>query len=135
MRHPINKRYNLYASLLMAVYLVLVGFVFPYARHADSVGVRAALAVLCALPVIGVIWLLVQRVIHSDELEQRLHLMAMSTSTGIVAAVSLVGGFLNSAHVIRFDGDVLIWVFPALCLCYGIAQLAFARRYGVTGCG
>jgi hypothetical protein len=135
MRHPINKRYNLYASLLMAVYVVLVGFVFPYARHADAVAVRAALSVLCALPVIAVIWLMVQRVIHSDELQQRLHLMAMSTSTGVVAAVSLVGGFLNSARVVQFDGDVLIWVFPALCLCYGVAQLVFARRYGGTGCG
>jgi hypothetical protein len=135
MRHPIYKRYNLYASVLMAVYVVLVGFVFPYARHADSIAMRAALAVLCTLPVIAVIWLMVQRVIHSDELEQRLHMMAMSTSTGIVAAVSLIAGFLDSAHVLRFDGDVLIWVFPALCLCYGIAQLAFARRYGGTGCG
>jgi hypothetical protein len=135
MRRLLNKRYNLYASVLMAIYVALVGFVFPYARHADSVAVRAALAGVCALPVIAVIWLMLLRVIHSDELEQRLHLMAMSTSTGIVAAVSLVGGFLNSAHVLRFDGDVLIWVFPALCLCYGIAQLVFARRYGGTGCG
>jgi hypothetical protein len=135
MRHPISKRYNLYATVLMAVYVALVGFVFPYARHADAIAVRAALAVLCTTPVIAVIWLMVQRVMHSDELQQRLHLMAMSTSTGVVAAVSLVGGFLNSAHVIQLDGDVLIWVFPALCLCYGVAQLLFARRYGGMGCG
>ena len=135
MRHPINKRYNLYASVLMAVYIVLVALVFPYARHADAIAVRAALAVLCTTPVIAVIWLILHRVIHSDELEQRVHLMAMSTSTGVVAAGSLVAGFLNSARVIQLDGDVLIWVFPALCLCYGVAHLVFARRYGSTGCG
>lgn len=135
MRHPIIKRYNLYAFVLMLVYVVLVGFVFPYARHADSIAVRAVLAVLCTTPVIAVIWLLMQRVMHSDELQQRLHLMAMSASTGVVAAVTLVAGFLDSAHVIQLDGDVLIWVFPALCLCYGGAHLVLARRYGGMGCG
>jgi hypothetical protein len=135
MRHPIIKRYRLYLFALMAVYVVLVLLVFPHAKHADAIATRAALAVLSVSPVIAVIWLMVMHVMHSDELEQRLHLMAMSAATGIVAAASLIGGFLNAARVIQVDGDILIWVFPSLCMTYGFARMLFARRYGGSGCG
>jgi hypothetical protein len=97
--------------------------------------VKVALAMLPVLPVLGVIWLLVGQVMHSDELQQRLHLLALSAATGIVAAASLIGGFLCAVHAIALDGDVLIWVLPALCITYGAARVLFARRYGSgTGC-
>lgn len=51
-----------------------------------------------------------------------------------VAVPGLVGGFLCSAGGLRLDGDILIWVFPALCLIYGAARAGLGRRHGGTGC-
>ncbi len=75
-----------------------------------------------------------QRVLHSDELEQRIHMDALGVATAIVCVVSMVGGFLAAAHVVVFGGDVLIWVFPVVCLSYGAGRLLLARRYGGAGC-
>lgn len=135
MPHPIVKNYRRALWGLMAVYVVLMVTVFPIARHAHGDLLKTGYALLCVAPVIIVIWLMAVRIWHSDELEQRLHLMGLSAATGIVAVASLIGGFLHSVHVIDVDGDILIWVFPVLCFTYGLARLFFARRYGGSGCG
>lgn len=100
----------------------------------DQPPLKCLLTLLPTLPVIGVIWLIGQRVARSDELEQRVHLIALSAATGVVSVLSLIGGFLSAAHVVALDGDVLIWVFPSLCLTYGAAQVLLRRRYGADGC-
>ncbi len=137
MPHVFIKRYRLIALLLMVVvYLPLMWFVFPHARDpGNGMPARTLLALLSVSPVIAMIWVMVLRVMHSDELVQRVELMALSAATGIVAAASLVGGFLVSVQVLQFGGDVLLWVFPVLCLCYSAARWLFARRYGGMGCG
>lgn len=128
------RRYRIQIFAIMAVYVVVLLAVWPYARHAESMPLKAVLALLPTLPVLVVIGLMVRRVMTSDEFEQRLHLLALSVATGVVAALSLVGGFLAAAHVVALDGDILIWVFPALCGTYGVARLLLARRYGSTSC-
>ena len=64
-----------------------------------------------------------------------MHLIALSVATCIVSALSLVGVFLSASHVVSFDGDILIWVFPVLCLIYGVTRWYVGRRYGGVGCG
>ncbi len=128
------RRYRIQIFAIMAVYVVVLLAVWPYARSAESVPLKAVLALLPAVPVLIVIGLMIKRVMQSDESEQRLHLLALSIATGVVAALSLVGGFLAAAHVVALDGDILIWVFPALCATYGVARLLLARRYGATSC-
>jgi hypothetical protein len=137
MPHPVLKRYRLLVLVLMvAIYLPLMWLVFPHARDPGSgMVLRASLALLSVSPVIALIWLMALRVMHSDELEQRVELMALSTATGIVTAASLIGGFLVSVQVLQFGGDILIWVFPSLSLCYSAARWLFGRRYGGVGCG
>lgn len=135
MKRLAEKQYRAWALGLMALYVVLVFVLLPPARHAENVAARAALAVAMVSPVIGVIWLMLWRVMSSDELQQRLHLMALSAATGIVATVSLLAGFLQTVHVIAVDGDILIWVFPALCMAYGLSRVVASRHYGHTGCG
>ena len=130
-----KKTYRLQVSLLMAIYVAIMLFVWPQVREVTSAGWKVALALAAALPVVGVIWLMAKRVLHSDELEQRVHMAALSLATGVVAALSLVGGFLCAAGAIRLDGDVLIWVYPTLGVSYGVARWLFAKRYGGVGCG
>lgn len=128
-----RRRYRLAVLALMAVYVALMLMVWPAVRAVDGTPARIALALLPPLPVIGVVWLMVWRVLNADELEQRLHMIALSIASGVVAAASLVGGFLGAAGVIE-RGDLLIWVFPVLALVYGIARWIVARRYGAGEC-
>ena len=45
-------------------------------------------------------------------------------------AFALRGGFLQTAKVIDLPaGAVLIWLFPLVCLTYGLAKVVVARRY------
>jgi hypothetical protein len=92
---------------------------------------RTLLALLPTLPVVAVIMLAARMVMRGDELEQRMHLIALSVAMGVVSVASIVGGFLAIAHVWRIGGDILIWVFPALCLAYGATRLVLVRK--VTG--
>lgn len=127
-------QYRLRIWLLMAIYVALIVFVWPHARTTSSLPLRALFALLPTLPVLGVIAVMARRVLRSDELEQRIHMNALGIATAIVCVASLVGGFLAAAHVVAFDGDVLIWIFPLVCVSYGAARWLLARRYGGAGC-
>ena len=120
--------------VLMAIYIAVLLLTLPYARSASSLPWKIVLALAPAVPVVIVIGLIAKLVMHSDELNQHVHLVALSVATGMVAALSLVGGFLCASGVITLDGDILIWVFPALCFIYGVTRWLVARRYGGLGC-
>lgn len=130
-----EKTYRRQMLALMSIYVVFLLLEWPYARNTVSLPLKVVLALAPTLPVIAVLWLMAKRVMSSDELQQRLHLMALSVATGLVAAVSMAGGFLAAAGAIHLDGDILIWVFPALCMSYGITHVVLGRRYGGMGCG
>ena len=87
------------------------------------------LALLPALPVVAVIALAARMVMRGDELEQRMHLIALSVSVGVVSVASLVGALLAIARVWKVGGDVLIWVFPALCFVYGVMHVSLVRKF------
>jgi hypothetical protein len=126
-----TRRFNAYVMALMAVYIALIFLVWPSVRDAQSVWWRIALAVSPTVPVACVVALMARRVMLADELEQRLHLIALGVATALVGTASLVASFLAMGKVWRGDGSELIWVFPALCLIYGFTRLGL-KRY-VTG--
>ncbi|MDR3389998.1 MAG: hypothetical protein P4L92_23420 [Rudaea sp.] len=119
---------------VMAIYVALMLLEWPHVRSVSSLPWKIAMALAPAIPVIIVIWLMAKRLMHSDELEQRLHLMALSVATGMICALTLIGGFLCAAGVIALGGDILIWVAPILSLIYGATHVWLRRRYGATGC-
>jgi RsiW-degrading membrane proteinase PrsW (M82 family) len=129
-----EKQYRKQVLLLMAVYVAIMFLVWPHIRNASSLSWKVAVSLAAATPVIVVIWLMAKRVMHSDELQQRLHLTALSVATGMTCSLTLVGGFLCAAGVLTFYGDVLIYVAPALSLFYGLTRWWLGRRYGNTGC-
>ena len=129
-----EKQYRKQVFVSMAIYVAIVFLVWPHVRGASSLSLRAAVSLAAALPVIVVIWLMAKRVMHSDELEQRLHLTALSVATAMICSLTIIGGFLCAAGVLTFEGDVLIWVAPTLSMIYGVMHLWLRRRYGGTGC-
>ena len=121
-------RYNLQVAAIMVVYVALMLFEWPLVGKTEGLALRTLLALLPAIPVVIVIALMARMVMRGDELEQRMHLVALSVATGVVSVASIVGAFLAIAHVWIVGGDVLIWVFPALCLVYGATRLVLVRR-------
>jgi hypothetical protein len=80
------------------------------------------------------LWLIATDITHSDELQQRVHLIALSIATGVVAAVSFVAGVLCAAGLLKLGGEDLMFVLPALALTYASARWLVGRRYGGLGC-
>jgi hypothetical protein len=103
-------------------------FEWPLVAKTDGLALRTLLALLPAVPVVAVIVLLARVVVRGDELEQRLHLIALSIAVGVVSVASIVGGFLAIARVWSVGGEILFWVFPALCMVYGISRIVLVRR-------
>jgi hypothetical protein len=125
-----EKQYQRHAMLAGAAYLAAMLLVWPLTRTVGSLPLKILLTMLPLLPMFYLIGLLARRIRHSDELEQRTHLVALGVSSAVIATLSLAGGFLASARVLPLDGTILIWVFPLMVSCYGVTRLWVARRYG-----
>lgn len=130
-----KRRYNLQVLAIMAVYVALMLFEWPLVPRAQGLPLRTLLALLPTVPVMAVIVLAARMVVRGDELEQRMHLIALSVAVGAVSIASIVGAFLAMAQVWQIGGDILVWVFPALCLVYGVTRMALVRKFtGAWGC-
>lgn len=125
------KQYQRHSMSAMAIYVAFMLVVWPLLRRMQSLPLKVLLALAPVLPMLYVIALMARRIHDSDELEQRTHLIALGVATGAVGALSMIGGFLASAQLWQLDGTILIWVFPALMVCYSITRWWVARRYGV----
>jgi len=67
----------------------------------------------------------------ADELQQRIELQAVSFAAAFVSLLYLTGGLLQSARVLDVAASAaMIWVFPLVCLAYGLAKIVVSRRYG-----
>lgn len=122
-------KYNVSAAAIMAVYVALMLFEWPLVRQTHDPAWRTVLALLPTVPVVAVIMLAARRVMRGDELEQRIQLIALSVAVGVVSVASLVGAFLAIARIWQVGGDVLIWVFPALCFVYGVTHVSLVRKF------
>jgi len=125
-----EKQYRQRVLLAMTVYIAVMVLVWPLVRTASGMPLRWVLALAPLPPMLYVIALMARRIRDSDELEQRTHLIGLGVATGVVATLSLVGGFLASAQVLALDGSILIWVFPVMMICYGFTRWVVAQRYG-----
>jgi len=121
-------KYNLQVAAIMAVYVALMLFEWPLVGKTEGLALRTLLALLPTVPVVAVIALAARMVMRGDELEQRMHLVALSVAVGVISVASIVGGFLAIAKVWIIGGEILFWVFPALCVVYGITRIVLVHR-------
>ena len=125
-----QRRYETRMMFALSIYIAALLLLLPLARTASSIALKGFLAVAMTLPMLYVIWLMAQRVRDSDELEQRTHLVALGVTVAVVAASSLIGGFLATVQAWPIDGSILIWVFPLMLLCYEGTRRWIAHHYG-----
>lgn len=126
------KQYGNRTTLAMAIYVGLMLLVWPQVRALDDAAAKSLLALVPVLPMLYVIWLMARRILGSDELEQRTHLIGLGAATGASAVFALVCGFLAAARLFSLDAVamLLFWVFPLQMLAYGGVRAWVARRYG-----
>ena len=97
---------------------------------ADATWLKVLIALFPALLVLWVMRAFVRYVRDSDEMQRRIELESGSVAGLVTSGAYLSAGFLQSAGLIDIPSKVaMIWVFPMLCLVYGVAKLVIARRY------
>ncbi|TDB27470.1 hypothetical protein ATCM_07235 [Stenotrophomonas sp. ATCM1_4] len=126
----LRRRYTREVVVAMLGYVVLLCLSMYLLRGAEGAGLRALIALLPVPPIVLVLRAMVRYIRDVDEMQQRIELEAVSAATAFVSLVYLTGGFLQSAKVIDVPSNVaMIWVFPLVCLSYGLAKAVVARRY------
>lgn len=113
----------------LAYLLVLLGSVWLLKR-VETEWLRAVLALLPVGPVLLVMRAMVRYIRDTDEMQQKIELEAVSIATGLVSLLYLSGGFLQAAKVIDVPASAaMIWVFPLICVVYGIAKMLVSNRF------
>ncbi|WP_225578198.1 hypothetical protein [Rhodanobacter sp. 7MK24] len=130
MRRFTEKQYQRRVMVAMALYVGFMLLAWPEVRTTGSLPLKLLLALAPVAMMLYVIALMARRILHSDELEQRTHLVALGVATALVGAASLIGGFLAAAKLVQVNGIVLIWVFPLQLAAYGLTRWLVNRRYG-----
>ena len=126
----LRKRYTREVMLAMAGYVVLLVLSVLLLKRVEDGLLRALIALLPVPPMMLVLRAMIRYIRDADELQQRIELEAVSFATAFISLLYLTGGFLQSAKVIDVPSNVaMIWVFPLVCLSYGLAKAVVARRY------
>ena len=126
----LRKRYTREVMLAMAGYVVLLMLSILLLKRVEDGLLRALIALLPVPPMMLVLRAMIRYIRDADELQQRIELEAVSFATAFISLLYLTGGFLQSAKVIDVPSNVaMIWVFPLVCLSYGLAKAVVARRY------
>ena len=115
----------------MVVYsLTLFASIYLIRRGIESVPLRGLVAVLPVLPIGWVMLAALRYLREVDELQRRIETEAIGAASLLVSLLYFAGGLLQMAKVIDIEAGVaMIWVFPSLCLVYGVAKMILARRY------
>ncbi len=111
-------------------YLVAVLLSTWLVKRVDAEWLRALVALLPVPPIALMLRAIVRYIRDTDELQQKIELAAVSIATASVSMLYLTCGFLQLAEVIDIPAaTAMIWVFPMICIVYGVAKVAVSRRY------
>lgn len=128
---PATRRY------LRAMWPIMIGYslslflsIWLIKRGIESVPLRALVAVLPALAIVLLMRAALRYLREIDELQRRIETEAIGIASLLVSVLYFAGGLLQQAKVIDLEAGVaMIWVFPLLCLIYGVAKMILTRRY------
>lgn len=109
-----GRAYTLRISFFMAIYVVLLVSIIPLFRRPDppTGALAIGLAVLPALPIIGVFWTIGRLIIETkDEYQHLLLVKQVLVGTGLTLSIATIWGFLENfeqvPHVEPFHFAVL----------------------------
>ncbi len=128
---PASRRYQRAMWPIMIGYaLTLFLSTWLIKRGIEPVPLRAAVALLPVLAIALFMRAALRYLREIDELQRRIETESIGIASLLVALVYFGGGLLEQARVVEVDaGMAMIWVFPLLCLVYGVAKMALTKRY------
>ena len=128
---PATRRYIRAMWPVMVAYsLTLFLSVWLIKRGIEPAPLRALVAVLPVVPLVLFVRVALRYLREIDELQRRIETEAIGAASLLVSLLYFTAGLLEKAQVINVDaGAAMIWVFPLLCLIYGIAKMVLTRRY------
>lgn len=126
----LRRRYSREMMIAMGAYVVLLVLSITLLKRVDGTALRACIALLPVPPIAMTLRAMIRYIRDVDELQQRIELQAVSFATACVSLLYLTGGLLQAARVLDVPASAaMIWVFPLVCLAYGLAKIAVSRRY------
>ena len=129
-RPALRRRYLREFLPPMLAYVVAVMASVLLLKRVDEPALRALVALLPVPPVALAMRAIMRHIRDADELQRRIELEAVSIATALVSLLYLAGGFLQIARVIDIpSGQAMLWVFPLVCLVYGLVKIAVGRQY------
>ena len=127
----LRRRYSREMMIAMSAYVVLLVLSILLLKRVEGTALRACIALLPVPPIAMTLRAMIRYIRDADELQQRIELQAVSFAAAFVSLLYLTGGLLQSARVLDVAASAaMIWVFPLVCLTYGLAKIVVSRRYG-----
>lgn len=124
-----RRYYREFVPPMTLYFLVMMGWK-PLLRSIDATALRVVVALLPALLMALVIRAVARYVRDSDEMQRRIELESIALAAGVVSTIYMSAGFLQSAKLIAIGAtSAMLWVFPLLCVGYGLAKISVARRF------
>lgn len=119
-----KRRYHRVFWPLMVIYTIIVvaGSFGLNQLDPEPVWLQAVLAVACALPVIGTLFVMMRYAMETDEYTRLIQLKGFAWGGIITISAIFLIGFLQLFHVIdRFE---VFWFGPFFFVAYGLSTLA-----------
>jgi hypothetical protein len=114
----------------MVGYMVALVISLTLLKQVEAEWLRAIVALLPLPPIAFAMRAIVRYIRDTDELQRQIELEAVSIATALVSMLYLAGGFLQAAKVVDIAASAaMIWVFPLVCLVYGVAKILVSRRF------
>ena len=126
----VRRRYMREILPAMIGYVVAVFLSVWLLKRVDAPALRALIALLPVPGIALAMRAIVRRIRDADELQRRIEVEAVSLAAAFVSLGYLAAGFLQRAKVIDVPSSAaMIWVFPLVCLTFGVAKVVLGRRY------
>ena len=123
-----NRAYmRRFIPMMLAYVLVLFGVVWINQRYAPSGPTAVILAVLPALPMVGVVWALGRLLVEeSDEYLRSLTVRQFMIATGFMLCVTSIWGFLDAFG--QVPHVPMYWAFIIWCVGLGVGSFVNELR-------
>ena len=123
----VMKRYMREFFIAMSAYvIILVVSISILNRTEIPKNWQIVISFAPAIPVVFVILAIMRLLVDSDELQQRVQLLATSFSAALTGLITFSYGFLEN---VGFPKIPTFFVFPMLIAIWGISLGYFGRRY------
>ncbi len=120
------KRYLNTFTWSMALYVVTIIGSIILLENIHHIFWRSLLALSPMLPVIFLLKAFLSFLQNLDELQQRIHFMAIGFAAGTTSLLTFMYGFLENAGLPHIS---LIYVFPLMIMLWGLGVAFFSRQY------